>query len=107
MCGCVLVRDGVGEGIGGSGRVPGGRGAGWQRSMDGRAYQGRGIGAVEAEEGDRGQDLVAAGGGGGVGAGLGEGGSLGDRGPRGAEQCLSRQHGWMGDGVGRWGPRMS
>ena len=70
--------------------------------MDGRAYQGRGVGAVDAEEGDGGEDPLAAGGGG-VGAGLGEGASLGDRGPRGAEQCLSRQHGWMGDGGEDWG----
>ena len=71
--------------------------------MDGRAYQGRSVGAVDAEEGDGGEDLVAAGGGGGIGAGLGEGGSLGDRGPRGAEQCLSRQHGWMGVRWEDWG----
>lgn len=57
-----------------------------------RAYQSGGIGAVEAEEGDRGVDFPA-GGWRGERPGLGEDGSLGDRGPHGAEQCLSRQHG--------------
>ena len=64
----------------------------------GRAYQSSGIGAVEAEEGDRGLHLLARGRRG-KGAGLAEESTLGSCRPRGAQQCLSREHGDWGDGV--------
>ncbi len=69
-----------------------------RRQLEGRrAYQSSGIGAVETEESDRGLDPLAGGRrGGGERSGLAEDGPLRRRGPHGAEQCLSRQHGWCG-----------
>ena len=64
----------------------------------GGAYQSSGIGAVEAEEGDRRVDLLARGRRG-EGADLAEEGALGSCRPRGAQQCLSREHGDWGDWV--------
>ena len=62
-----------------------------------RAYQSCGIGAVEAEEGDRGFDGRARGRGGGECPDLADDRSLGACNPRKAEQCLSRQHGYVWD----------
>ncbi len=68
------------------------------RDRGGWAYQSSGIGAVEAEEGDRRLHLLARGRRG-KGAGLAEESTLGSCRPRGAQQCLSREHGDWGDGV--------
>jgi hypothetical protein len=60
--------------------------------MGGRTYERGGIGAVEAEESDRRLDALGSSGGGEC-PGLVNGNPLGGRGPHGAKQCLSRQHG--------------
>lgn len=69
------------------------------KTCQGGAYQSSSIGAVEAEERDGSLDLLV-GGSGSVGAGLGLDGALGGGGPRGAEHCLSREHGDCGIGCG-------
>lgn len=60
-------------------------------------YQGSGIGAIEAEQGDGRLDGL---GGGGVGADLRSKGARGRCSPGGTEKCLSRQH--RGCGTGSW-----